>query len=261
MAEKTKALRGLAFASVAVVLALPAGASDQKDESYHQDYIYGAPETPSESWMISLGGRLYDNWYDTLGVDGPARTHPSWPSSNTLHKGADTWRCKSCHGFDFRGADGISYFGSYRTGIKGIRGALDRDPKEIAALLRDGTHQYTPDMIGDDKLAALALFVSKGQYDTLDYINPDKSVNGIPERGREIFQTTCAACHGFDGRAMNWGTTEEPGYVGTEANKNPWEVLGKIRHGHPGAEMISLAAFAVEEAADVLKYAQTLPQK
>lgn len=259
MRIKTKALRWLTFGLVGIAAGLPVNASGQEDESYHQDYIYGAPETPSEPWMISLGGRLYDNWYDTLGKDGPAKTHPSWPSSNSLHKGADTWRCKSCHGWDFRGANGISYFGSYRTGIKGIRGATGRDPKEIAALLRDSTHQYTPDMIGDSQLAALAVFVSKGQYDTLDHINPDKSVNGIPERGREIFQTTCAACHGFDGRAMNWGTADEPGYVGTEANKNPWEVLAKIRHGNPGTEMIGLAAFPVEEAADVLKYAQTLP--
>jgi hypothetical protein len=49
--------------------------------------------------------------------------------------------------------------------------------------------------------------------------------------------------------------------VGTESNANPWEVFFKIRHGHPGVEMVSLAAFSHQDAADVLAYAKTLPQK
>jgi len=49
--------------------------------------------------------------------------------------------------------------------------------------------------------------------------------------------------------------------VGTEANANPWEVFFDIRHGHPGVEMVSLAAFSMEDAANVLAYAKALPQK
>jgi mono/diheme cytochrome c family protein len=76
-----------------------------------------------------------------------------------------------------------------------------------------------------------------------------------------VFQTTCAACHGFDGRALDWGDADEPGHVGTEANANPWETLHKIRNGHPGVEMISLRAFDIGISADLLAYTRTLPVK
>jgi mono/diheme cytochrome c family protein len=73
--------------------------------------------------------------------------------------------------------------------------------------------------------------------------------------GKAIFQNVCAACHGFDGKAINWGSEEKPKYVGTEAQSNPWEVLHKIRAGHPGVEMPALMAFPIQDAVNVLKYA------
>lgn len=84
---------------------------------------------------------------------------------------------------------------------------------------------------------------------------------GDINRGRAIYQTTCAACHGFDGKLLNWGTSEEPAYLGTDANKFPWEILHKIRNSHPGAIMISLRALPLSESAAVLAYARTLPTK
>ena len=36
-----------------------ASASD-RDESYHQDYVFGEPKEPSNAWRIARGGRLYD---------------------------------------------------------------------------------------------------------------------------------------------------------------------------------------------------------
>ena len=104
-------------------------------------------------------------------------------------------------------------------------------------------------------------FVSKGQIDVSRYVKADKTVMGDPQRGKEIFQNICASCHGFDGRALNWGDDDEPGFVGTEAQANPWEVLHKIRAGHPGAEMPALMAFPIQDQVDVLKYTQTLPAK
>ena len=86
-------------------------------------------------------------------------------------------------------------------------------------------------------------------------------VKGDPAKGAPVFQTTCASCHGFDGRALNWGDDKEPGFVGTEANANPWEVLHKIRNGHPGVEMISLRAFDIQTSVDLLAYTKTLPEK
>ena len=118
-------------------------------------------------------------------------------------------------------------------------------------------------MIPEDQMGYLAAFVSHALDDKVDNYIDSKTgdVKGDPKRGASIFQTNCAACHGFDGKAIDWGDPGKPAYVGTEANGNPWEILHKIRNGHPGAEMISLRAFDVQTAVDVLAYAKMLPQK
>ena len=172
-----------------------------------------------------------------------------------------TWRCKSCHGWDLRGRDGAYAKGSYKTGIKGVRAVAGKDPKAIHQIMMDQTHRFTHDMMQRDAMLRLATFVSRGQMDMAAYINGDKSVKGDKKHGAAIFQNVCAACHGFDGTALNWGSEVKPKYVGTEVNGNPWQLLHKIRAGHPGVEMPALMAFPVQDAVGILSYAQTLPTK
>lgn len=230
-------------------------------EEHEKDYTFGYPTSPSDAWITAIGGRLYDNWMNVLDKPKPKATHAAWPASNTKKKGAVTWRCKSCHGWDFKGADGKYAKGSYKTGIKGVLDVKGKDPKKIHVTLLDSTHGYTHDMISEQYMNWLATFLSKGTYDIAPYVADDGTVNGNANKGKQIFQNICAACHGFGGTALNWGTDKEPAYIGTEANANPWEVFAKIRHGHPGVEMVSLAAFTYEDAANVLKYVRTLPVK
>jgi thiosulfate dehydrogenase len=128
-------------------------------------------------------------------------------------------------------------------------------------MLRGAPHNYTPAMIDDTNLARLAAFVSRGQHDTRKWIGKDGKSLGVPARGQGVFQNVCAACHGYDGRLLNWGTDKEPEVVGTAANKFPEEFLHKLRNGHPGSIMINLRAFDLQTAADVHAYSQTLPVK
>jgi thiosulfate dehydrogenase len=60
---------------------------------------------------------------------------------------------------------------------------------------------------------------------------------------------------------MNFKTPEKPEYIGTVAQKNPWEFMHKARYGQPGVPMISLITLPIEAIADILAYAQTLPAK
>ena len=230
--------------------------------------LTGSPADPSESWTLAKGGQIYDKWWAATGANVPSVTHPSYPVSGK-QTGPDTWRCKECHGWDYKGKDGRYGNGSHATGIVGIRGAAARDVNAIIKLLRDPTHRYTPDMISEKSLSLVAAFVSRGQHDTDSLIESESgeikagtgSSENQSEQGRGIFQTTCAVCHGFDGRRLNFGTRTEPSFVGSEAQANPWEVLHKIRNGHPGAEMISLRALSLSDAAAVLAYARALPAK
>ncbi len=135
------------------------------------------------------------------------------------------------------------------------------DPNKIHKIILDDTHQYTHEMIPEPYMKWLATFLSKGQYDIRQYVSDSGDVSGDPNRGKGIFQNICASCHGYNGTAINWGEDDDPAYVGTESNANPWEVYFKIRHGHPGVEMVALSAFDHQVAADVLAYAKTLPQR
>lgn len=255
-----KLVASIAAMGAIIALTVAAGAGDTTATG-PQDYVFGAPAEPTDLWTLSAGGRIYDRWWNALDRDEPTETHPSYPASGKK-SGSTTWRCKECHGWDYRGRDGRYGKGSRATGIKGIDGAKGRDPAEIAALLRAALHGYTQDKIRDDELARVAQFVSRGQDDIARYVESKTgAVNGDAMRGKSIFQTTCAACHGFDGRLLNWGTADEPAVVGTDANAAPDEVFHKIRNGHPGAAMINLRAFPLDDAAAVLAYAKTLPKK
>lgn len=233
---------------------------DHKKEA--QDFVHGAPEYPSEPWLLAAGGRIYDDWASALDRAEIETTNPAYPvATNADQSGHTTWRCKECHGWDYLGKDGIYSKGSHFTGIPGIDGAIGKPVDEIARTLRDANHPYTPEMITEDEMLRVAAFVSRGQVDMRTFLDYEtRTVNaGDVNHGREIFQTTCAACHGFDGRLLDWGSDGKHNYVGTEAVEVPDEVMNKILNAHTGVQMINLRAFPLSDAIDVIAYAATLP--
>lgn len=60
---------------------------------------------------------------------------------------------------------------------------------------------------------------------------------------------------------INFGDAEEPEYVGTIANDNPWEFIHKVRVGQPGTGMtVGLdVGWSMQEVVDLLAFAQSLP--
>lgn len=130
------------------------------------------------------------------------------------------------------------------------------------------TGQKNPDhdfsgVMGEAYIKALVTFLQTETFDSAEYVNADKTVNGDPARGRAKFEKTCITCHGPDGKKMNFGTADEPEFVGTIAADNPWEFLHKDSFGQPGMPMPAGAAlgWSLEDLADLLSYAQTLPVK
>jgi len=86
-------------------------------------------------------------------------------------------------------------------------------------------------------------------------------IGGDPTNGSALY-TSCIACHGEDGRVLNFGSTDEPEYVGTIALDNPWEFLHKIWSGQPGAAGMPAAmdeGWSLQDLVDLLAFAQTLP--
>lgn len=193
-------------------------------------------EQLSSEEILAEGGKLYDKWWQVYGLKPPKNTHPAYPAGSKK-TGAATWRCKECHGWDYRGKDGAYAKGSHSTGIKGISAYRGKSPKKIMSILKDKNHQYGSVML-DQILGYIALFVSQGQVSMNDYIDAaTKKSKGEAIAGRAVFLDKCSRCHGEEGNDFNFGDEVEPEYVGTVAAHNPWEALHKILNGHPGSHM------------------------
>ncbi|MFC2030954.1 c-type cytochrome [Chloroflexota bacterium] len=218
-------------------------------------------ETP-----VSRGGLLYDKWWKVTGAEEPATDQPLWATQSTNSRsGADTWRCKECHGWDYQGKDGAYGSGSHFTGFPSVLAAQGKTAEELAAALQGATnadHDFSS-VLDEASIADLAAFLKEGPTDLRAYVDYDTktAINADLAQGESNFASVCAGCHGSDGTALNWGDEEEPEYVGTLANDNPWEFLHKAQFGHPGSAMPSTIdmGWSLQDAADVLAFAQTLP--
>jgi hypothetical protein len=126
-----------------------------EDEGFYQSYKFGHPDSPSE--------------------DPPKGTHPSYPKIGQKPT-LESWRCVTCHGWDYRGRNGAFGSGLNYTGIAGIDGAIGRDLWDIVRVLRDDTHGFTKEQIPDDPALALAFFVSQGQVNKENLIDAETSM-------------------------------------------------------------------------------------
>ncbi|TFH36078.1 MAG: hypothetical protein E4G99_05810 [Anaerolineales bacterium] len=256
------------FMGILLALALGACASKTPEPAAVQPTVEQAARSSPEvelSGSLPEGGRLYDEWWVEAGVDEPEGDQPLWSSQSTnTRSGTTTWRCKECHGWDYLGADGAYGSGSHFTGFTGVFGSSSLSDGELLAWL-DGTTNADHDFsaMGEQSIGDLVTYLQEGLLVVAPFIDADTkaAVGGDPAEGELLFGTSCAACHGNDGRQINFGNDEEPEYVGTLAADNPWEFIHKVRSGQPGTQMPSaiVEGWSMQQVVDVLTYAQTLP--
>ena len=114
-----------------------------------------------EQANAARGGTMYDKYWTVAGMAAPTGEHPLWASrpdttSNT-RTGEETWRCKECHGWDYRGVDGVYGAGSHRTGIGGIMD-VTLSHRQVFDLLKNpqsqtpGGHGYGAAGLNDAEL-------------------------------------------------------------------------------------------------------------
>lgn len=248
------------------VVIMPAGVSMNRQTQEYIDLLTYVHALPTES-LVTEGGRLYDNWWKAMGMaEPPPGDQPLWATQTTnTRSGGDTWRCKECHGWDYKGVDGVYGSGSHLTGFPGMMNAKDMSAEELTAWL-DGTenpdHDFSP-YFEESQFSMLVAFIQRGIVDRSPYIDDDKSVKGDATHGESLFNSVCARCHGADGKNINFGDAAEPEYVGTVASDNPWEALHKGSFGQPGTHMPAGLNFGwtLQDIADLIAYLQTLPTK
>lgn len=218
--------------------------------------IWSLPASAAEEMSaIARGGRLYDKHFQENKTAKPTADHAAYPIKGGQYGKDTSWRCKECHGWDGLGVDGAYSKGGHKTGIKGVNAYWGKDPKAVAAIIRNPTHGYTEAMLSAQDVNDLSLFVTKGMPDMRVFIDvaTNKS-KGNKEKGEGYFNTMCAGCHGLDGKKITTGPS-----LGSVAS-NGWEMMHKVLNGQPGEAMPSMRALDPQITADLVAHLQTLPQ-
>jgi len=210
------------------------------------------------------GGLLYDKWWKVNGATEPTGNHSFYPAAGQK-SGADTWRCKECHGWDNKGKDGAYSSGSHLTGLNGVYEARNRNSAHIFGKI---TQHNLP--LSEQDIWDITKFIKEALVETDKYINftgaSKKVATGDATLGKTQYENTgtgggqCILCHGAAGTNLlfDGGTVT----LGAIANDNPWETLHKIRFGHPGSSPAMPSAVAngltITEQINILTYSQTL---
>ncbi len=215
--------------------------------------------------QLVRGAQLYDDWTQVTGQAPPEGSHPIWARQTTnTRSGVDTWRCVSCHGWDYQGKDGAFASGANYTGFPGVYDAQSLPLDELKAILsgqKDPQHDFTP-YLNDADLTALAIFIRQGVIDDNRFIDPVslKPIGGDLQNGKALYEQGCASCHGSDGQTITFRYEGQTVSLGTLAVQDPWRFLHRTRFGTARAPQMTIGlnlGWSPQEGRDVLLYAQT----
>ena len=231
-------------------LALTVLAIGVSDDAAAQQTIAGDTEL-GPVFLLSLGGKLYDDIWTVTELTAPDGANPAYPPDPNVSE-YDTWRCVSCHGWDYRGSEGER--GSAVAGLvaPSLRPLVGEDPLLIVDKIADDAHPFPGKDLPDLAAELLAAFISSGQRSQSDF------TGGRPEYGRAIFEGACINCHQIDGLRYLRGEPGDKSSLGWLVRNRPEQSLHKILNGVPAQEMLALQFLADEQIADLLAYLATL---
>jgi thiosulfate dehydrogenase len=260
--------RYIVFLFIFMLIIIPSSGYSE-DDPFDYKPVEHDQQSFTKAMHMSRGGQLYDNWWKAkVDVKKPSENHLLWQTQSTNKRnGYATYRCKECHGWDYKGKDGAYRKGSHYTGFKGVYEASQgMSVNELKGVLKGSIkdHDFSEQLSTDD-ISDLAVFMKYGIIDLVQFLNTDGSpISGDMKAGLEFYNANCMTeCHGPDGTAINFGDEEKPQFVGTVASKNPWEVIHKVRAGQPGTKMSSgiVNKWSNEDIRNLIAYSQTLPKE
>jgi thiosulfate dehydrogenase len=203
------------------------------------------------TFLLSLGGKLYDDLWIVLGQEPPPRRNAAAPADATVSDRA-TWRCVTCHGWSYSGG---AIGGAIYPDLRALAGA---DPELIKERFTAPDHPFPAEVLPDLGVDLLAFFIRDGLYDRADFIDENGRAVGNPEFGRDVFEGACINCHQLDGRAYLRGEQGDRSSLGWVARQRPEQALHKMINGVPAAEMLSLRFLSPDQIADLFAYLQSV---
>jgi len=206
-----------------------------------------------QQWAESIGAQLYDDWPQAMLQVGPFVRHPLWRGArNALAR--ETWRCVNCHGWDFRGSDGVGGDLGPVPGVPGLRGLVGADRDTIRTLVRADRHGFAQQPLNVEALDYLVSFLARGQRETVELASRANELGADRVEGGQRYATVCQLCHGPQGDLLNLGTERVPETISSLARRMPWKFLHAVRFGHGGV-MPSFVTLDEKEFLNLLVYA------
>ncbi len=210
-----------------------------------------------DAFVISLGGKLYDNYWAGSGSTPPAARNPAFPLDLQVSN-TDSWRCVSCHGWDYDGAEKADGSAQQQQQFVSLRHLQGTDPFNMLELFTKAHPDQKALSSGGLPLDLLLLFLTVGQYNPENF-KPEKSLSKQNlSRGRDIFEGVCMSCHDPNGKS---GFQARPGIrssLGWQARHQPRRMIHKIINGVPGESMLALRFMDEPAIADLVAYLKTL---
>jgi len=228
-------------------------ATQPKEE---RDVLSGKEHQFGDAFIVALGGKLYDDFWAVTSASPPADRNPQFPQDVDATV-PDTWRCVSCHGWDYVGApSGNSK--ELQAVFKSLRHLSGRNPFELVELFKKTHPNYAPQALEELPLSLLMLFVSVGQYDRDRFLPPTPASQESLKRGQDIFEGVCMNCHNPDGTAQLKGAPKIRSSLGWLARNRPERMLHKVLNGAPGESMLAMRFLPEDVIVDLLAYLRTL---
>jgi hypothetical protein len=105
----------------------------------------------------------------------------------------NSWRCKECHGWDYKGKDGAYAKGSAFQWHQGHQCFGRQGPGGHRRHPARQDHGYSEAQLSAKDATDLALFVSKGQGNLAKYVStPCNKSTGDAAKGEVYYNTVCA---------------------------------------------------------------------
>lgn len=210
-----------------------------------------------DGFMLALGGKLYDDIWSASDATPPMARNPAFPDDLDVSV-ADSWRCVSCHGWSYDGADrapGSEQQKAQFASLRQLHGV------EMSALRNRFTRAH-PDYLGglldNLPLDLILLFLGAGQVDHASF-KLDQPVDAANmARGQDIYEGVCMNCHDPDGKAGLPPREGRKPSLGWLARQHPDRVLHRVINGYPGQAMLALRFMEDEAVRDLIAYMRTL---
>lgn len=185
------------------------------------------------------GGQLYDHFWIIKQVN----EIPEWVY--TEHS-TTMLRCKACHGWDYRGSQGI-YGDNYNPKDFAIdfdlAGSRGQSPQVLASRIMDTSiHPDYSEILTDEDIDDLVTFISQNMVDTKQFFDFDSAEGyykvqsgGDQNAGVDFINQNCIGCHGANADQI---ATDIGRYsLGSSMRIKYFETHHKVLYGAPGTNM------------------------